>query len=875
MPLAAGTRLGQYQILAPIGAGGMGEVYRASDTKLGREVAVKVLPEAFARDPERLARFEREARLLAALNHANIAAIYGFEKADGVPFLVLELVPGPTLAELVAAGPLEVSEALRVCGQIAEALEAAHEKGIAHRDLKPANVKVTPEGKVKVLDFGLAKAFADDAAAADPAQSPTLSVAATRAGTILGTAAYMSPEQARGKPLDKRTDIWAFGCVLYEMLAGRRAFGGDNITDIIAAVVTREPDWSALPAETPANIHALLRRSLEKDPKRRLRNIGDVQWESEELPAVPGQRRRPVLLWAVAALSTALALAVSMLYFRQPPPEQRVIKLSLNPPEKASFGAIAVSPDGLRLAFSATDVSGKTQLWVRALDALAGQPLTGTEGASYAFWSPDSRYIGFFADGKLKKIEAAGGPPQALANAPDNRGSTWSRHGVIVFAPSSGGPLYQVPAAGGEPKPVTQLDASRQENSHRWPQFLPDGRRFLYFNASGQPEQQGIYAGSLDLKEKVRLLGGQVSAAYAGPRTGPGHLLFVRERTLMAQPFDPGKLQTAGESFPVAEQVGVDFFRARFSVSSSGLLVYESIGAGNRQLLWFDRGGKPLGAVGPPGAYVELDLSPDDRRVAANRNDPQTGNADIWLFEPARGASSRFTFHPAIDTGPVWSPDGSRIVFRSSRDGPWNLYQKLASGAGEEELLLKTSGNKRPTGWSRDGRFLLYSELDPNTGWDLWVLPMEGERKPIPVLRTEFDEQWGRFSPDGKWIAYQSNESGKGEIYVRAFSPAQPAGGGRWEVSTGGGELPRWRGDGKELFYLAPDRKLMAVEVKAGTSFETGIPRALFQTRTMVGSFTRYAVTADGRRFLINSEMEEVISAPATVVVNWTAGVKK
>ncbi len=887
-----GQTLGHYRIVEKLGEGGMGVVYRAQDTTLGRDVAIKVLPQSFAQDAGRLARFEREARLLASLNHTNIAAIHDLEEADGLRYLVLEYVAGETLAERLKRGPLPGEEAVEMAKQIAEALEAAHEKGVIHRDLKPANIELTPEGTVKVLDFGLAKAFEPEGS--DAELSKTISADATRAGVILGTAAYMSPEQARGKPVDKRTDIWAFGCVLYEMLAGKPAFGADTITDTLAAVVKNEPEWSALPAVTPAPVRTLLRRCLQKDPRERLRDAGDALLELKQpaaaeraMPAATARAR--AIPWLVAALFAAIALVLAIVHFRQAPPEQRVTRFALLPPEKTALGAVAVSPDGRRVAFTATDASGKTQLWVRALDALAAQTLAGTEGASYPFWSPDSRSIGFFAGGTLQKIEASGGPPQTLARAPTGRGAAWSREGVIVFAPSSSGALLQVPAAGGEPKPVTQLDASRQETSHRWPQFLPDGRRFLHFIVSSQQrEHWGIYLGSLDSKEemdskKTRLVATDSSAAFAGPATGRGYLLFLRERALMAQRFDPGKLELSGEAFPVAEPVGVEtgFWRARFSVSESGVLVYDSSGGGNRQLVWMDHGGKRLETVGALGAYWQLDLSPDGRRVAAMRSDPQTGDSDIWLFDVARAASSRFTFHPAIEGFPVWSPDGSRIAFYSTRDGPWNLYQKAASGTGEDESLLKTQADKWPTDWSRDGRFLLFGESDAKTRMDLWVLPLTAEtkdagRKPMPFLRTEFHERNGRFSPDGKWVAYDSNESGRYEVYVREFLPGQPASGGKWPVSTGGGVGPRWRGDGKELFYLAPDRKLMAVEVKAGTRFEAEIPRPLFQTRVFTGApGAGYAVTGDGQRFLILSEAEGAAGEPATVFLNWPAALNK
>jgi Tol biopolymer transport system component/predicted Ser/Thr protein kinase len=844
MVLTAGDKLGPYEILAAIGAGGMGEVYRARDTRLGRTVAIKICKEQFTE------RFEREARAIAALNHPNICALYDV----GPNYLVMEYVEGETLR-----GPVGVEEALPLASQICEALDAAHEKGIVHRDLKPVNIKVTTEGKVKVLDFGLAKAF-----------GPEGPEAPTQTQAIVGTAPYMSPEQAQGKNVDRRTDIWAFGCVLYELLAGQRAFG------TLAAVLQAEPDWSALPGDTPEKVRAVLRRCLQKDRTERLRDIGDARLELKEVPAsVPLPAARPrALPWIAATVATAVALVLGLIHFREAPSEQQAVRLPLLPPEKTSFGEIAVSPDGRRVAFTARDAAGKIQLWVRPLDALASQALPGTEGALYPFWSPDSRWIGFFADGKLKKVEVAGGPPQTLANAPAGRGGAWSRHGVIVFAPNPTGPLVQVPASAGEAKPVTELDAS-QEFGHRWPQFLPDGRRFLYSIQSGRPDHRGTYAGSLDSRQKTRLLASAASAAY-----GMGHLLFVRERALLAQRFDANKLQLAGEAFLVAEPVGVEaaFYRTRFSLSETGVLVYDAGGGASRRLQWFDRGGKALETVGPPGEYLSVELSPDALRLAADRGDPETGNVDIWLFDLARGASSRFTFHPAIDSGPVWSPDGRRIAFRSNRDGVFNLHQKDASGAAEEELLLKTLANKFPTGWSPGGRWLLYNEQDTKTRWDLWVLPQDG-RQPQPWLRTEFDEVRGRFSPDGQWAAYTSNESGRYEIYVRPFAPGGAAGTGKWPVSTGGGEQPRWRGDGKELFYLGPDRRLMAVEVRtAGGRFEVGPPRALFLMRAAVlpGAFhTVYAVTADGQRFLINTEGEEAASQPATVVINWTAGLKR
>jgi len=692
-----GKTIGPYEVTEKLGAGGMGEVYRARDTRLGRDVAIKVCKEQFTE------RFEREARAIAALNHPNICTLYDV----GPNYLVMEYVEGETLR-----GPVGVEEALPLAKQICEALEAAHEKGIVHRDLKPANIKVTPEGKVKVLDFGLAKAF-----------GPEGPDAPTETQAIVGTAPYMSPEQAQGKGVDRRTDIWAFGCVLYELLAGQRAFG------TLAAALQAEPDWGALPESTPAHVRAVLRRCLQKDRAERLHDIADARLELKEAPApvLMSVARPRTLPWMIAAaLATAIALLLAVIHFREAKPEQQVVRLTLLPPEKSSFNEIAVSPDGRRVAFTARDAEGKSRLWVRPLDALSAQALGGTDGAQYPFWSPDSQWIGFFAEGKLKKVEVSGAPPQVIANAGAPRGGAWNHDGVIVFAPNVTGPLMQVLASGGEPKAVTEVDASHQESFHRWPQFLPDGRRFLYFIQSGQPEHEGIYAGSLDSKQKTRLLMSTSSGTY-----GMGHLLVLRERALLAQRFDADKLHLAGEAFPVAELAGVgtSFRRPGISLSETGVLVYHAAGGDSRRLQWFDRSGKRLETVGPPGDFLSLDLSPDGRRVATQRVDPQTGNTDIWLFDLARGASTRFTFHPAIDGAPVWSPDGRRIAFRSTREGAFHLYQKDASGA-EEELLLKTPSNKYPTGWSPDGRCLLYSEQAPRTSTDLCLLPLDGRQPP-------------------------------------------------------------------------------------------------------------------------------------------------
>jgi len=883
MTIAAGTKLGSYELVAQIGAGGMGEVYRAHDSKLGRDVAIKVLPEAFAQDPERLSRFQREAKMLASLNHPNIAAIYGLEDGAGRNYLVMELVPGETLAERVKReGALPVEEALAICKQIAEALEAAHEKGIIHRDLKPANVKVTPEGKVKVLDFGLAKAFSGDTTDSNPSQSPTLSAVATMQGVLLGTAAYMSPEQARGKAVDKRTDIWAFGCVLYELLTGKQAFTGEDVTEILAAVVMKEPAFDALPAKIPPAIRTLLSRCLEKNLKRRLQHVGEGRIVIEDvlsgsLPAemVAAQRKGPSsnirVAWAVAAIAIVAALALAFVHFRGPTEETRILKMTVLPPEKAMLtdSLPAVSPDGRRLAFVA-NVNGQGTLWVRNLDSLAARPLPGTEGANDPFWSPDSRFVAFFAGGKLKKIDVAGGPALSLCDAGSGIGGSWSRSDVIVFAPTTTGGLFRVPAAGGDATPVTALDQASGETSHRFPWFLPDGRHFLYTDRNADSDKSAVYVADLDSNTRRRVLVAPSNAVYSPP----GYLLFVREQTLMAQPFDASNAQAIGGAVPIAERVDsvtkLVYGQGQFSASQNGVLAYTSGGAGqDRQLTWFDRSGKVVGTVGMPGDLGTPAISPDGTRVVFYRLDTQTSFYDLWLYDLAHGSASRFTFNSKSNINPVWSPDGSHIAFQSTRDGVPNLYQKASSGAAQDEALDKAARDKRPMDWSRDGRYII-EEIRDAKSYDIWVLPLFDDRKPFPYLQNDFNERFAKLSPNGQWLAYVSDETKRDEVYVQGFSGTRSGSGGKWQVSTSGGIYPVWSRDGKELFFIGSDQKLMAVEVNGGAKFEAGVPKPLFETR----GATFFDVSKDGR-FLIPTQTEQSAGVPITVVVNWTAGLKK
>ncbi len=876
MPLSAGEKLGSYEILAPIGAGGMGEVYKARDTKLDRNVAIKVLPSALARDPERLARFEREAKVLASLNHPNIAQIYGIEESHTGRALVMELVPGQTLQ-----GPLPLAGALRIAGQIAEALEAAHDKGIVHRDLKPANIMITPEGSVKILDFGLAAVLQPSGSReGDPNNSPTLTMAATQAGMIMGTAGYMSPEQASGRLVDKRADIWAFGVILWEMLSGQRLFDGETVSHTMAAVLTKDLDFR----QAPPKVRRLLARCLEKDPRRRLRDIGDAMPLLEDQPedaaahATAPPARHPLIWIAAAAICFLAAAGLAFVHFRETPPQPQVARFQVPLPDKTSAPLFELSPDGRTLAFSTTE-GGRRRIWLRPIDSLAAQVLPGTDDATYVFWSPDSTFLGFFVPGKLKKIALAGGPPQTLCDAADGRGGTWNSDGVIVFTPGPGAALARVSATGGTPVAVTKL--SKPDELHRYPRFLPDRNHFLFLLNNVGPEKNGIYVASLDGATPVRVLSDESSAAYVhpGPAGGTGYLLFRREGTLMAQSFDPGAARTAGEAFPVAEQVGItgNTNFGAFSVAQNGALAYAAgglFGSGGsqiRELVWMDRKGKRLGPVGQPGLIAYTALAPDEKSVAFALGKPGGDESDIWLLDVARGVPSRFTFRTGLSADGVWSPDGTRLVFQSDNTA---LYVKPVSGAGNEELLTRTGINARPSDWSRDGKFIVYTQFAGNRGSDLWLLPMEGEHKPVPYLQTPFNETGAQFSPDGKWMAYASNESGPPQVYVQPI----PATGAKWQVSAAGGDQPRWRRDSKELFYVSADQKLMAAPVKSGSTFEAGSPQALFDIQPIYGPLAgrfAYQPAADGQRFLVLANVGGSAAPPITVVLNWQAGLKK
>jgi Tol biopolymer transport system component len=919
MPLNAGDKLGGYEIIGLIGKGGMGEVYRARDTKLKRQVALKVLPNAFARDPERLHRFQREAELLASLNHPNIAAIYGFEESGGIHALVMELVEGQTLSI-----PLPIDTALAYAKQIAEALEYAHEKGVIHRDLKPANVKITAEGVVKLLDFGLAKAIEDPLAQSDdPSNSPTVTLGATNAGVIMGTAAYMPPEQAKGKAADRRADIWSFGVVLYETLSGKRAFPGDSVQEILAGVIKVDPDWTALPSATPPAIRALIQRCLKKERKQRLQAIGDARITIEEVlngdagseapasitqtnaPRTAARSRYGSLGWIAAGLLLVAIAAAGFVYLRETSPTAiaEPVRLSFSIPEKASFttagGALAVSPDGRRVLFTAADENGVRRIYVRVLDTQESHPLEGTEGVvGVPFWSTDSKTIGFGDGMKLKKIDAAGGPPQVVCNSPGLVGGgyfTADGH-TIVFGTAAGGDdgIFQVPAGGGTRSTLTLLDRSgRKEVFHAHPSPLPDGKHFLYVRAA-TGDEGGIYVGSLDAKpeqqESQRLLADQTSPVYASAGGGgKGYLLFRRDETLLAQPFDPDARKLTGDAMPIAEQIATLGRFGAFSVSTNGVLAYRTAGSLTTQIAWVDRHGQVSGIVDSttsPSRFNAVSLSPDGTKVVAARQADQ-GNPyslDLWMIDLVRSGSSRFTFDPAAEENAVWSPDGRRVAFVSNRTGIFDLYVEASDGTGAEQLLLKSSTNKATFSWSRDGHYLLYANHDPKTKSDLWALPVTPQGtsngSPAPVIQGPFNEYQGRISPDGIWVAYSSDESGRGEIYVQPFLPSS-GGGGRWMVSNGGGGAPRWRSDGRELFYMSDDRTVMAVDISPGSGFQASVPKKLFDAPPVAGPgggvlTDRWDVSADGQRFLmIINPPGDAVSSSINVVLNWQGALKK
>jgi Tol biopolymer transport system component len=880
MPLGPGAKFGPYEVLGPLGAGGMGEVYRAHDPKLKRDVAIKVMPESFARDEERMRRFEREAQVLASLNHPHIAAIYGLEEADGVRALVLELVEGPTLAERIARGPVPLEEAVRIAVQIAHGLEMAHEKAIIHRDLKPANLKLTRDGDVKILDFGLAKALDVESSAVDNTSSPTLSRAATNAGVLLGTAAYMSPEQAKGKPADRRADVWAFGVVLYEMLAGGRAFAGEDVSETLAFVLTREPDWSALPEGLPSWVRGLLGRCLTKDPKKRLQAIGEARIAMESATegapeATVARPRSASPLWpalvGVGGLALGVGATLLAIWPRPAPPPSPLVRLSAELGAGASLvyvlglRVLALSPDGAELAFvGLKDPRALPQLYLRRLEELKASPLSGTEGARNPFFSPDGQWIAFFVDGNLKKISVTGGAAITLCEARDDRGGTWGEDGTIIFSQgrgngSSDGGLSRVSSAGGAPEVLTNPDASAGEIGHYWPQVLPGGKAVLYTTApvTGTYQDTTIVSQPLPSGPKQILLRG----GYHGRYLPSGHLVYMREGTLFAVAFDVGRMQVTGPRAPAVEGVtsSASHGGAQFAASDRGTLAY--VPGENRDaafsIEWVDSAGRmgPLRAT--PGDYADLRFSPDGHRLALDIRDRD--QRDVWVYDWERGALSRLTFDPTNDTRPVWTPDGRRIAFSSERaeKGIRNLYWQRADGTGEAERITVSNNHQWPGSWHPSGKFLAFSEIvRPKSSPDIMILPMEGSEasgwkpgKPTVFLNSPSVQNTPEFSPDGRWLAYMSNESGRFEVYVRPF----PGPGGRWQVSTEGGKYPMWSRSHPEIFYSALDQRIMVAPYTLdGNSFRAEKPR-----RWSEGLFTGrptsffFDLHPDGKRFAL------------------------
>jgi serine/threonine protein kinase/Tol biopolymer transport system component len=852
----------------------MGEVYRARDTRLDRTVAVKVLPQHLPSSPDVRQRFEREAKTISALSHPHICALYDVGNQDGVEYLVMEYLEGETLADRLAKGPLPLEQTLRYGIEMADALDKAHRQGIVHRDLKPGNVMLTKSG-VKLLDFGLAKALPSPpgrAAGGEGLTSLPTQANLTQEGTILGTLQYMAPEQLEGKEADSRSDIFALGATLYEMVTGMRAFSGSSRASLITAIMSTDPPSlsSSQPLSPPA-LDRVVRRCLIKDPERRWQSARDAALELEDLARAPeaDTTARPAVIrrwrslggWVFAILLLFLLLG-SLLgpWHARPASPVGSIRFTIPPPAGSTFeGMLALSPDGRRIAFVASASDGRDLLWTRALDSLDARRLEGTDGAAYPFWSPDGSSIAFFAQGKLKRIGSSGGSPQTLCDAVGPRGGSWGSRGTIVFSTNVGGEIDRVSETGGQATALPHL-VSKVGETFRWPDFLPDGRHFLYLVLAGDPNPGGIYAASIDSKETARL----VIADGTGTYGAPGYLLFRRGSRLMAQRFDPKRLRLAGEAFPLVEDLwwdGVSTLATAVSVSSTGLLAYQTGGLGTTRLLWYDRTGRELGPIGPPGAYFEPALSPDARSLAVSRTDSDKTN--IWKIDLERGGFVPVSSRSAAT--PLWSTDGHRILYSVFPSG--EVFVRDAQGAEQEKLLFKAPSFTPLDDWSRDGRFVFYNAINwPTFHFDVGVRDLrDGVNRPL--LQATFNQSGARLSPDGHWLAYESEEAGTAEVFVRSF----PEPGEKRQVSAGGGNQPRWRGDGRELFYVSPDRKIVAVDIRTTPQLEAGAPRPLFQTRIvpLVEARNHYDVTPDGQRFVVNSRRLEDAALPITVVVGW------
>jgi serine/threonine protein kinase/Tol biopolymer transport system component len=907
MALTSGTRLGPYQIESPLGAGGMGEVYRARDTRLERTVAIKVLNAQLVASAELRARFEREAKIISQLQHPHICVLHDVGNEGPIDYLVMEFLQGESLADKLRKGPLAPDQVLTIAIEIADALEKAHRAGVVHRDLKPGNVMLTKSG-AKLLDFGLAKplnatvasgtgrtssasVFAAALTQTMPAHSPASPL--STAGAVIGTVQYMSPEQIQGVEADARSDIFSFGVMLFEMVTGKRTFEGKTQASIVGQILAVDPpSVSTLRPETPLGLDRVIRLCLDKDPDERIQSAHDLKLQLQAIAEAPlaatqssavVSARRSFLPWAAAGLLAIVAIGFALAYLQSLRVPQVSVHSYILAPEKATFlltgnaaGPPVLSPDGLRLAFVAKNADGKQMLWIRPLNSAVAQPMSGTEGATYPFWSADSRYVAFFDANKLNKLDASGGPPQALCDAPAGRGGTWGTTGTIVFAPDTNVGLARVDAAGGTRVAVSTPDS--RETSHRWPDFLPDGKHFIYFAHGGTNADSGIYVAALDSKDRKLLLHNDSNAIYAAP----GYLLFVRDNTLVAQRFNLRSLALEGEAKPVADHVAVntDTWRSVLTASASRELLYQHGAAGGgSQLFWYDPSGKQGEPVVPETAdYYWPILSPDASKLAfALENN---GVGDIWVLDLARHTRTRITFGPQYSGWPIWWPDGKSIVFTYGPSGNMDsLFRQNADGTGSKEKLLETPGVRIiPFSVSPDGRYIAYMRVDPksNTGLDIWALPMfpdkSGEQKPFPVVATNFADITPSFSPDGKWLAYANNETGRQEVYIQPF----PTGAGRWQLSTAGGSRPNWRKDGKELFFFSNDQQMMAVDVsQKGASLQLGTPHALFKATTVTGSSGPYSVSGDGKKFVMNTVLPQSITEPLTLITNWTADLKQ
>jgi Tol biopolymer transport system component/predicted Ser/Thr protein kinase len=884
LALSTGTRLGPYEIAGPIGAGGMGEVYRAKDTRLDRTVAIKVLPTHFATNSDLRQRFEREAKTVSSLNHPNICTLFDVGQEGETDFLVMEYLDGESLADRLLRGPLPLGQAIKHAVEIADGLDRAHRSGVIHRDLKPGNVMLTKSG-AKLLDFGLAKMSAPGTSGGVSALA-TAEKPLTEAGTLLGTFQYMAPEQLEGRDADARSDVFAFGALLYEMITGRKAFAGKSQASLISSIMGAEPaPLSAIVPMTPPALERVVRTCLAKDADDRWQSAHDVaaelRWISEAgsqagvpAPVVARRRSRERWAWALVALLALAAAAAAGALLGRRGTTAAATRFSVQPPQSlASMNWPRLSPDGRTLAFLGVDAAGKTRIWLRPMSALEPYALAGTDGATRPFWSPDSRYLAFFVSNQLKKVAAAGGPPQLICEAKSGSDGSWSKGDVILF---DGGPtdeIRRVSASGGVPANATAIDKARSEVNSGWPWFLPDGRHFL-FVTDHDKGGSWLKLGVLDSLQAQEIEKIESRVEYVA-----GHVLYVSQGTLVARPFSTSKLKFTGEPFPVAEKVFAQAQLAHFSTSQNGALAYmPGAGITSSTLTWTDLTGKELGKVGEPGAYHDMALSPDGTRLAVGVVDARANSDDLWVYDLKRNVASRLTFDPGNEIWPVWSPDGTHVAYATDKGGSFAVVQRLASGAGEEESIYEEKGaNIGPGSWSRDGRFLACAKFVPGSAPDIIVIPMTGERKPIVFLATSFAEQRPAFSPDGRWLAYMSDESGRPEVYVQAFPPS----GGKWQISTNGGRAPAWRGDGREIFFhmdgAGTGDVLMSVPVTSGVAFEAGIPKRLFE-RTLDWSGirrNRWLVTPDGQRLLLNAASGASGPTGFNVVLDWTAELAK